>query len=151
MSFRSATALLIIAVMFVAIFSQAQIEATRVLAEDFAGANHLATYPSVYNKAKYTMACWLERLASGPSPKGPGHWSNSPLAPWRVLRLLLPGGQAHSILVCHIGYKIKYFVFAFFCNFILYFYTCKKKYTNYIHMNKSNSLIQFFELLTYYP
>lgn len=73
MNFRSSAALLIIAVVFVAIFSQAQVDATRVLAEDFAGANHLSMYPSIYDKAKSTMACWLERLASGPSPKGPGH------------------------------------------------------------------------------
>ncbi|GFY81322.1 plastid transcriptionally active 4 [Actinidia rufa] len=45
----------------------------RVLPEDFAGENHLATYPSMYEKAKLSMECWLERLASGPSPKGPGH------------------------------------------------------------------------------
>ena len=70
MSFCYSTLLLIIVVMFVAIFSQAQVDASRVLAEDFAGANHLATYPSaVYDKARW----WLEQLASGPSPKGPGH------------------------------------------------------------------------------
>ncbi|KAL6342420.1 hypothetical protein AAG906_009093 [Vitis piasezkii] len=100
MSFRSATALLIIAVMFVAIFSQAQIEATRVLVEDFAGANHLATYPSVYNKAKYTMACWLERLASGPSPRA---LVTDQILQWRCEGSsgFLPGGQAHSILRSH--------------------------------------------------
>ena len=64
---------LVIFVIFVAILYNAQVEATRVLAEDFADANHLATYPSVYEKAKFSMSFWLERLASGPSPKGPGH------------------------------------------------------------------------------
>ncbi|MBA0570406.1 hypothetical protein Golob_004069 [Gossypium lobatum] len=56
-----------------AILSHVGVEATRVLAEDFAKANHLETYSSVYEKAKFTMSCWLERLASGPSPRGPGH------------------------------------------------------------------------------
>ncbi|MFQ6645474.1 hypothetical protein Gotur_019094 [Gossypium turneri] len=54
-----------------AILSHVGVEATRVLAEDFAKANHLETYSSVYEKAKFTMSCWLERLASGPSPRGP--------------------------------------------------------------------------------
>ncbi|KAB2041079.1 hypothetical protein ES319_D02G124900v1 [Gossypium barbadense] len=50
------------------------LEGTRVLPEDFAKANHLHTYSSsVYEKAKFTMSCWLQRLASGPSPRGPGH------------------------------------------------------------------------------
>ncbi|KAK9289243.1 hypothetical protein L1049_017718 [Liquidambar formosana] len=73
MNFRGTSALLIVFIISVAILSQTHVEATRVLSEDFASANHLATYPSVYNKAKFTMACWFERLASGPSPKGPGH------------------------------------------------------------------------------
>ncbi|KAK8972439.1 hypothetical protein V6N11_018627 [Hibiscus sabdariffa] len=50
------------------------VEATRVLAEEFGRGNHLQTYSSsVYQKAKFTMSCWLERLASGPSPRGAGH------------------------------------------------------------------------------
>ncbi|KAF3451023.1 hypothetical protein FNV43_RR07112 [Rhamnella rubrinervis] len=66
---------LIIFVISVAVLSQAGVEATRVLPEDFARANHLETYSTstVYEKAKYTMSCWFERLASGPSPRGPGH------------------------------------------------------------------------------
>ncbi|KDP44265.1 hypothetical protein JCGZ_05732 [Jatropha curcas] len=56
-----------------AFISQVQVEATRVLPEDFASANHLETYSSVYEKARSTMACWLGKLASGPSPRGPGH------------------------------------------------------------------------------
>ncbi|CAK7343174.1 unnamed protein product [Dovyalis caffra] len=50
-----------------------RVQATRVLPEEFASSNHLETYSSVYEKAKSNMACWLGRLASGPSPKGPGH------------------------------------------------------------------------------
>lgn len=57
----------------VAILSHTQVEASRVLTQDFAARNHLQTYASpVYEQAK-TLSFWLQRLASGPSPKGPGH------------------------------------------------------------------------------
>ncbi|KAM7464950.1 hypothetical protein LguiB_012512 [Lonicera macranthoides] len=50
------------------------VEATRVLPEELAGANHFSTLPSEYKmKAKYMMSYWFGMLASGPSPKGPGH------------------------------------------------------------------------------
>ncbi|KAG5530520.1 hypothetical protein RHGRI_025460 [Rhododendron griersonianum] len=55
------------------VFSHVRVGAIRVLSKDFAGENHLEAYPSMYENAKLTMACWLERLASGPSPRGPGH------------------------------------------------------------------------------
>lgn len=62
---------------FVAIImSGGGVEAARKLMaaeEDFAGANHLANYPAMYEKARHTMSFWLERLSSGPSPRGPGH------------------------------------------------------------------------------
>ncbi|KAF5733903.1 hypothetical protein HS088_TW16G00344 [Tripterygium wilfordii] len=77
MKTSTTTLLMIILVISVAILSHVGVvQAARVLAESedvFANANHLETYPSVYDKAKTTMACWLQRLASGPSPKGPGH------------------------------------------------------------------------------
>ncbi|KAG8655406.1 hypothetical protein MANES_04G048673v8 [Manihot esculenta] len=74
MSFSSkSTTVLAIFFILVAVFCQVNVEATRMLLEDFASENHLETYSSVYEKAKNTMACWLERLASGPSPRGPGH------------------------------------------------------------------------------
>ncbi|TYG50064.1 hypothetical protein ES288_D10G146000v1 [Gossypium darwinii] len=73
MNSRKLNTLLIIFVISMAILSHVEVEATRVLAEDFSKANHLETYSSVYEKAKFTMSCWLERLASGPSPRGPGH------------------------------------------------------------------------------
>ncbi|XVE84442.1 hypothetical protein DITRI_Ditri17bG0014600 [Diplodiscus trichospermus] len=73
MNSRKVDTLLIILVVLVAILSQVRVEATRVLPEDFAKANNLETYSSVYEKAKFTMSCWFERLASGPSPRGPGH------------------------------------------------------------------------------
>ncbi|GLT56566.1 hypothetical protein SLA2020_296000 [Shorea laevis] len=71
MASRKLSTLLLVLVVAVAVLSC--VEATRVLPEDFAEANHLETYSSVYEKAKSTMSCWLGRLASGPSPKGPGH------------------------------------------------------------------------------
>ena len=72
MNFRT---LLLIFVIVVAILSHTGVKATRVLCEDFASANHLDidTYTSVYAKAKYTMAGWLQRLPSGPSNGGSGH------------------------------------------------------------------------------
>ncbi|OAY37775.1 hypothetical protein MANES_11G128100v8 [Manihot esculenta] len=73
MSFSKATIVLAIFLILVGVFGQVKVEATRVLPEDFAAANHLESYSSVYEKAKSAMGCWLERLASGPSPKGPGH------------------------------------------------------------------------------
>ncbi|KAB2062449.1 hypothetical protein ERO13_A10G141900v2 [Gossypium hirsutum] len=73
MNSRKLNTLMIIFVISMAILSHVGVEATRVIAEDFAKANHLETYSSVYEKAKFTMSCWLERLASGPSPRGPGH------------------------------------------------------------------------------
>ncbi|KAE8663085.1 hypothetical protein F3Y22_tig00113123pilonHSYRG00270 [Hibiscus syriacus] len=73
MNSRKLSTFLIIFVISVAISSHVRVEATRVLGEDFAEANHLETYSSVYEKAKFTMSCWLQRLASGPSPRGPGH------------------------------------------------------------------------------
>ncbi|CAB4263789.1 unnamed protein product [Prunus armeniaca] len=81
MNFPKMSSILIIFMISAAIWvGSAPVEASRVLPEDFAGANHLETFSSsslssssVYEKAKFTMECWLERLASGPSPKGPGH------------------------------------------------------------------------------
>lgn len=43
----------------------------RALCEEFSRANDL--YSSVYENAKIGMSLWFEQLASGPSPKGPGH------------------------------------------------------------------------------
>ncbi|KAG4988462.1 hypothetical protein JHK85_031445 [Glycine max] len=68
--------LIMLVVMLVAIFiSQSRVEA-RVLSHSeefaFARANNLQTYSSsAYEQAKKTMGFWMQRLASGPSPKGP--------------------------------------------------------------------------------
>ncbi|KAF8014092.1 hypothetical protein BT93_H0052 [Corymbia citriodora subsp. variegata] len=66
--------LIIVLLVLATVASHFGVEAARALPEDFARANNLATYSSVaYERARFTMSCWLERLASGPSPKGPGH------------------------------------------------------------------------------
>ncbi|KAB1219435.1 hypothetical protein CJ030_MR3G001082 [Morella rubra] len=73
MNFRKSSTLLIILLISVVILSHGGVEATRVLSDDFASANHLQKYSSIYKEAKHTMAYWLERLPSGPSPRGAGH------------------------------------------------------------------------------
>ncbi|KAJ4967524.1 hypothetical protein NE237_019373 [Protea cynaroides] len=73
MAFWQRTSFILVLVVFVAVLSQGVVEATRMLAEDFASASHLTTYPSIYEKAKSSMVCWLGRLSSGPSPSGPGN------------------------------------------------------------------------------
>ena len=71
MDYKRFISVLIIFVIFVSVMSS--VDASRMLSENFAGESHLATYPLIYVKAKDTMTCWLGMLASGPSPKGPGH------------------------------------------------------------------------------
>ncbi|KAB1199999.1 hypothetical protein CJ030_MR0G008676 [Morella rubra] len=73
MNYRKTSTILIIFVIFVAISNHPDVEATRVLSEDFASTNHLDTYSAVYEKAKRTVGLWLERLPSGPSPPGAGN------------------------------------------------------------------------------
>lgn len=72
MNFQKTGAFLIVLVVFVVVMtSQA---AARVLTEeDFGGSNNLEKYSSIYDKVKNSMTLWLERLPSGPSPRGPGH------------------------------------------------------------------------------
>ncbi|KAE8663086.1 membrane-associated 30 kDa protein [Hibiscus syriacus] len=71
MNSRKPSSLLIIFIISMAVLSQ--IEAARVLPKDFAAVNRLDTYSTVYHKAKFTVSCWIQRLASGPSSQGPGH------------------------------------------------------------------------------
>ncbi|KAK4345340.1 hypothetical protein RND71_035516 [Anisodus tanguticus] len=74
MTYRRITTLLIVFAIFVAITStQNNVEAARILSQDFSGEIHLATFPSIYEKARSNLAFLLERLPSGPSPRGPGH------------------------------------------------------------------------------
>ncbi|OIT39055.1 hypothetical protein A4A49_41009 [Nicotiana attenuata] len=73
MDYRRITSLLIIFAVFVAITSRTHVEAARVLSQDFSGEIHIAIIPSIYEKAKNNLSFWLERLPSGPSPRGPGH------------------------------------------------------------------------------
>ncbi|KAE8704457.1 membrane-associated 30 kDa protein [Hibiscus syriacus] len=74
MNSRNVSTLLIIFVISVAILSHVGVDSTRELPDDFAKVNHLRTESiSVYEKAKFTMSFWFQRLASGPSPRGEGH------------------------------------------------------------------------------
>ncbi|KAK9062661.1 hypothetical protein SSX86_019850 [Deinandra increscens subsp. villosa] len=75
MAFKiSACTLLVFLVILIAVMSPTTVEGRRALStNDFAKANHLAAYSTVYEKAKSGMSFWLQRLASGPSPRGPGH------------------------------------------------------------------------------
>ncbi|KAG2721889.1 hypothetical protein I3843_02G087600 [Carya illinoinensis] len=80
MIFRKTSTLLIVFVMMISVAiligHGGRVEASRVLSEadHFANTNHLETYSSsIYERAKHSMAYWLERLPSGPSPSGPGH------------------------------------------------------------------------------
>ncbi len=78
---KACTLLNLIAVVMICVamlmsYIQSGVEGSRVLSdsEDFAKANHLQTYTSsAYEHAKNTVSFLLQRLASGPSPKGPGH------------------------------------------------------------------------------
>ena len=74
MSFtRSNAIFLIILVIFVTIIGQIHVQGARMLSEEFKNATDLTTSSYVYEKTKFTMAYRLERLASGPSPRGLGH------------------------------------------------------------------------------
>ena len=70
---KSSAILMMIVVILVAISCHSGVEATRVLKEDFASGNQHQTYSAIYEKAKYTMDLWLQKLPSGSSPSGPGH------------------------------------------------------------------------------
>ncbi|RWW31192.1 hypothetical protein BHE74_00018352 [Ensete ventricosum] len=50
------------------------VDAARAVPDCFddGGESYLA-YPSTQEKARATVATWMARLPSGPSPKGPGH------------------------------------------------------------------------------
>ncbi|KAF8014089.1 hypothetical protein BT93_H0049 [Corymbia citriodora subsp. variegata] len=65
----------LVLVVLVALLGFRCTEATRVLPEDFARANNLASYSSslLSERARQSMSRWLQRLDSGPSPQGPGH------------------------------------------------------------------------------
>jgi hypothetical protein len=72
MNFR--TLLIIVVILAASLSCIKGVDASRVLCEDFGSVNYrLETHSSVYQKAKYSMACLLERLPSGPSGGGPGN------------------------------------------------------------------------------
>uniref|UniRef100_A0A5K1BN84 Exostosin GT47 domain-containing protein n=1 Tax=Nymphaea colorata TaxID=210225 RepID=A0A5K1BN84_9MAGN len=41
--------------------------------DQLAGNDYLILYPAAYDRARSVVVSWLGRLASGPSPRGPGH------------------------------------------------------------------------------
>ncbi|GFP97289.1 hypothetical protein PHJA_001873000 [Phtheirospermum japonicum] len=54
--------------------SSGKVKGARILTEDYSSqTNHLVTFPRMYENAKEMMSSWLQRLPSGPSPRGPGH------------------------------------------------------------------------------
>ncbi|KAJ4966929.1 hypothetical protein NE237_018778 [Protea cynaroides] len=55
MTFWQRASLVLILVVLVAVLSQGDVEATRILAEDFTNTSRLTTYPSIYEKAKSNM------------------------------------------------------------------------------------------------
>ncbi|KAL3724331.1 hypothetical protein ACJRO7_029494 [Eucalyptus globulus] len=65
----------LVLVIFLVLLGLQSTEAVRVLPEDFARANNLASYSSslLSERARQSMSRWLQRLDSGPSPQGPGH------------------------------------------------------------------------------
>lgn len=73
MNSKRTSILLIIFVMYIVCMSRVQVEGARILSEDFSQSNRLVTIPRMYDSARETMSFWIQRLASGPSPRGPGH------------------------------------------------------------------------------
>uniref|UniRef100_A0A7N0U0J5 Uncharacterized protein n=1 Tax=Kalanchoe fedtschenkoi TaxID=63787 RepID=A0A7N0U0J5_KALFE len=76
-SARILVILLVVAVALGGFSSGVDATSRRVLLEkEFTGGDYsLESYPSssVYEQTRLRMAFWLQRLASGPSPRGPGH------------------------------------------------------------------------------
>ncbi|KAL9679394.1 hypothetical protein QQ045_017253 [Rhodiola kirilowii] len=76
---RSSSAFLVVILVVLAVVMgelSGRVDATsRVLLEkrDFNGGDYLESYASAYEQTRLRMAGWLQRLASGPSPRGPGH------------------------------------------------------------------------------
>ncbi|KAI9081912.1 hypothetical protein K1719_036174 [Acacia pycnantha] len=69
MSLRRGWVVAMTVALWIAIVSVGEVEGSRVLRPHFATATHLRTYA----EANTSLRLWLMRLASGPSPKGPGH------------------------------------------------------------------------------
>ncbi|XP_054810830.1 uncharacterized protein LOC129312315 [Prosopis cineraria] len=68
MSFTKVCAVLMTMLMWMGIVIVSA-EGSRVLRPG----SHLPAYASAYEDARTSLGLWLMRLASGPSPKGPGH------------------------------------------------------------------------------
>ncbi|CAA6660321.1 unnamed protein product [Spirodela intermedia] len=73
MDSRRVSAFLLLAVVVVAVLSMAgTAQAARPPPGQFDGESFL-TYPSVYERAKSAIESMMQKLPSGPSPRGPGH------------------------------------------------------------------------------
>lgn len=70
MNIRKIVSVILIGMLWFGILEN-QVEAGRVLSLDINV--YINNLEMVYEKAKITMSCWLQRLASGPSPRGRGH------------------------------------------------------------------------------
>ncbi|MQL83671.1 hypothetical protein Taro_016171 [Colocasia esculenta] len=71
---RACVLLLVIAVVGAIAFGrEAVVDAARNAPGSFDRGSSYLQYPSAYESARSAMAFWMEKLASGPSPKGPGH------------------------------------------------------------------------------
>ncbi|KAF4373305.1 hypothetical protein CsatB_021374 [Cannabis sativa] len=75
MNFKNKSTLLIvlIVVTLLVLSCTDKVEGSRILSEEHVQIQKYTSSSEMYEKAKFTMACWLQRLASGPSPRGPGH------------------------------------------------------------------------------
>ncbi|XP_073000121.1 PAMP-induced secreted peptide 1 [Typha latifolia] len=67
---RACTFLLVVAILVVSITSMHRVEAARPMT-DCSGED--GAYMSIRKMVRATMATWMARLPSGPSPSGPGH------------------------------------------------------------------------------
>lgn len=76
MSFhRTRVVILLILVVLITLNMGEFADATsRVLSEKKAGGDYLLeSYTTGYELTRLRMGSWLQRLSSGPSPRGPGH------------------------------------------------------------------------------
>ncbi|MQL82709.1 hypothetical protein Taro_015197 [Colocasia esculenta] len=70
---RVCVLLLIVAVVAVVLSREGVVRAARDAPRYLYRSSSYLQYPSAYEKARSAIACWLEKLDSGPSPQGPSH------------------------------------------------------------------------------
>lgn len=72
MNSKKMSIVLVVFVIYIVCMSEVGVNAARILSEDLSQPK-LISFPRFYDDAKETMSFWFQRLASGPSPEGPGH------------------------------------------------------------------------------